>query len=137
MRIDATATCLSWIPPTAVEGVFSLPFGLGVAHYDQPPPEEFPDVEALLSGDAIRFANTLDGWIEVEDGQVVSYGMAGRGWLGSTTVRLLSRGLTFAGVARTPSRLAVLPRRQLDSQALLGVTAEQTARLNGMLGWTG
>ena len=32
--------------------------------------------------------------------------------------------------ARTPSRLAVLPRRQLDSQALLGVAAEQTARLN-------
>ena len=99
MRIDATATCLSWIPPTAVEGVFSLPFGLGVAHYDQPPPEELPDVEALLSADAVRFANTLDGWIEVEDGQVVSYGMAGRGRLGSTTVRLLSRGLTFAGVA--------------------------------------
>ncbi len=99
MRIDATATCLSWIPPTAVEGVFSLPFGLGVAHYDQPPPEEFPDVEVLLSADAIRFANTLDGWIEVEDGRVISYGMAGRGRLGSTTVRLLSRGLTFAGVA--------------------------------------
>jgi hypothetical protein len=27
MRHEATATCLSWIPPTAVEGVFSLPFG--------------------------------------------------------------------------------------------------------------
>src|SRR5215469_9977518 len=33
MRYEATATCLSWIPPTAVEGVFSLPFGLGVAHF--------------------------------------------------------------------------------------------------------
>jgi hypothetical protein len=32
--------------------------------------------------------------------------------------------------ARTPSRLAVLPRSQLDNQALLGVAAEQTARLN-------
>ncbi len=56
MRYQATATCLSWIPPTAVEGVFGLPFGLGVAHYDQPPPDELPDVGALLSADAIRFA---------------------------------------------------------------------------------
>ena len=44
MRYQATGTCLSWIPPTAVEGVFSLPFGLGVAHYDQPPPDELPDI---------------------------------------------------------------------------------------------
>jgi hypothetical protein len=99
MRYEATATCLSWIPPTAVEGVFSLPFGLGVAHYDQPPPDELPEVEALLSADAIRFANQLHAWIEVEDGQVTSHGMSGGGRLGSTTVRLRSRGLTFAGVA--------------------------------------
>ena len=32
--------------------------------------------------------------------------------------------------ARTPSRLAILPRAHLDDQALLGVAAEQTARLN-------
>lgn len=31
--------------------------------------------------------------------------------------------------ARTASRLAVLPRAQLDDQALLGVAAEQVARL--------
>jgi hypothetical protein len=99
LRHEATATCLSWIPPTAVEGVFSLPFGLGVAHYDQPPPDELPDVEALLAADAIRFANQLRGWIEVEDGRIVSHGMAGGGRLGSTTVRLRSRRLTFAGVA--------------------------------------
>jgi hypothetical protein len=28
--------------------VFSLPFGLGTAHYDQPPPDKLPDVEVLL-----------------------------------------------------------------------------------------
>jgi len=99
MRYEAAATCLSWIPPTAVEGVFSLPFGLGVAHYDQPPPDELPDVEALLSADAIRLANQLHAWIEVEDGQVTSHGRSGGGRLGSTTVRLRSRGLTFAAVA--------------------------------------
>lgn len=51
-RFQATATCLSWIPPTAVEGVFSLPFDLGVAHNDQPPPDELPDIGRLLAGDA-------------------------------------------------------------------------------------
>ena len=30
MRYEVTATCLSWIPPAAVEGMSSLPFG--VAH---------------------------------------------------------------------------------------------------------
>ena len=99
MRYQTGATCLSWIPPTAVEGVFSLPFGLGVAHYDQPPPDELPDVDALLSADAIRIANQLHAWIEVEDGRIVAHGRTGGGRIGSTTVRLASRGLTFAGVA--------------------------------------
>src|SRR5215831_11819882 len=95
-RHEAGATCLSWIPPTAVQGVFSLPFGLGITHYDQPPPDELPDVEQLLATDAIRFANQLHAWIEVEDGRVTSYGMSGQGRLGSTTVRLRAHGLTFA-----------------------------------------
>jgi len=99
MRYEATATCLSWIPPTAVEGVFSLPFGLGVAHFDQPPPDQLQEIEALLSADAIRFANQLHAWIEVQDGQIIAHGMSGGGHLGSTTVRLRSHGLTFAGVA--------------------------------------
>jgi hypothetical protein len=99
MRSEATATCLSWIPPTAVEGMFSLPFDMGVAHYDRPPPDELPDVGALLAADAIRFANQLHGWVEVNNGQITSHGMTGGGRLGSTTVRLRSHGLTFAGVA--------------------------------------
>jgi hypothetical protein len=99
MRYQATATCLSWISPTAVEGMFSLPFGLSIAHYDQPPPDELPDIDTLLSADAIRFANQLHAWIEVDDGQIISHGMSGGGRLGSTTVRLRSHGLTFAGVA--------------------------------------
>ena len=99
MRYEATATCLSWIPPTAVEGVFSLPFGLGVAHFDQPPPDQLQEIEALLSADAIRFANQLHAWIEVQDSQIIAHGMSGGGHLGSTTVRLRSHRLTFAGVA--------------------------------------
>jgi hypothetical protein len=99
MRYEATATCLSWIPPTAVEGVFSLPFGLGAAHYDHPPPDELPDLDALLSADAIRFANQLHAWIETDGSQITAHGRSGGGRLGSTTVRLRSHGLTFAGVA--------------------------------------
>jgi hypothetical protein len=99
MRYEATATCLSWIPPAAVEGVYRLPFGLGVAHYDQPPPDSAPDVEVLLATDAIRFANQLHAWIDVDGGQISAHGMSGGGRLGSTTVRLRSHAVTFAGVA--------------------------------------
>ena len=99
MRLTAETTCLSWIPPTAVEGAFKLPFAWGVAHYDNPPPDVSPDVEALLSADAIRFANQMRAWIEVEDGHISDHGMTGGGRLGSTTVRLTKRGMTFVGVA--------------------------------------
>ena len=56
-------------------------------------------MEALLSADPIRFANQLHAWVEVEHGLIISHGTAGGGRLGSTTVRLRSHGLTFAGVA--------------------------------------
>jgi hypothetical protein len=82
-----------------VEGVFELPFGHGIAHYDKPPPDNSPDVDALLDADAIRFANQVRAWIEVRDGQICDHGMTGGGRLGSTTVRLRKRGHTFAGIA--------------------------------------
>jgi hypothetical protein len=98
-RIRASATCLSWIPPQAVEGAFKLPFSLGIAHYDAPPPGSAPDVDGLLAADAIRFANQIHAWVDVTDGQITGYGMEGGGRLGNTTVRLASRRFTFAGVA--------------------------------------
>jgi hypothetical protein len=128
MRYQATATCLSWIPPTAVEGVFSLPFGLGVAHYDKPPPNQLPDVESLLCADAIRFVNQLQAWIEVQDGQITAHGMSGGGRLGSTTVRLRSYGLTFAGIALpdlTPPPGSSPPRA--GSPAITCTTAPATS----------
>ena len=99
MRFEASAMCLSWIPPEAFEGVFNLPFSLGVAHYDAPPPSASPDLDALLAADAIRFANEIHGTVDVDDRRITGYNMSGRGRLGSTTVRLRSHGLTFAGVA--------------------------------------
>ena len=99
MRLTAEATCLSWIPPTAVEGVFERPFGRGIAHYDKPPPDKSPDVDALLDADAIRFANHVRAWVDVQDGVIRDHGMTGGGRLGSTTIRLRKRGHTFTGVA--------------------------------------
>ena len=39
MRIDGSISSISWIPSEAVTGLAKLPFGSGVAHYDQPPPD--------------------------------------------------------------------------------------------------
>jgi hypothetical protein len=70
-----------------------------MAHYDRPPPDASPDVDVLLSTDAIRFANQLEAWIDVEAGRIGGQGMTGGGRLGSTTVRLRKAGITFAAVA--------------------------------------
>jgi hypothetical protein len=83
-------------------------------------------VEALLAYDAIRFANQVHAWIEVEDGRITSYGMPGQARLGSTTVRLRSRGLTFAGVALPD--LTPPPRVLKDRAARLGHRHADPAR---------
>ena len=129
-RVAASATCLSWIPPQAVEGAFKLPFNLGVAHYDAPPPHSAPDVDGLLAADAIRFANRLQAWIDLTDGQITGYGMDGGGRLGNTTVRLASRVITFAGVALPDLRPApeVYPDRIRFTQTAGGHTGASVPR---------
>jgi hypothetical protein len=77
----------------------SLPFDVGVAHYDEPPPDVITDLEELRQADRFRFANELRGWIEVEGGRIVGYGQEGQGHLGSSTVRLGPGSMTFAAVA--------------------------------------
>jgi hypothetical protein len=98
-RIASSVTSISWIPREAIEGLTRLPFDLGVAHYDMPPPDELTDLEGLLASSAIRFANELSAWIEVEDGRVTGHGYAGKGHMGYTSMRLAGRGLQFPGVA--------------------------------------
>ncbi len=107
---------ISWIPSSAVTGLTSLARDAGVAHYDTPPPGVLADLEALRIADGFRFANDLRAWIEVDDGRIVGWGHQGHGHIGSTTLRLGSRNLTFAAVPLPIcSRNRRCPRHQCGS----------------------
>ena len=57
------------------------------------------DLEELREADRFRFANQLQGWVEVKDGRVVDYGQSGKGWIGSTTLQLGPKRAVFQAVA--------------------------------------
>lgn len=103
MHIHGSVTSISWIPSEAVKGMMKLPFSIGMAHYDDPPPEALdddpvPDVlDALRADDRFRFANHLAGWIEVQDGRISAWGQGGEPLIGATTVRA-GRSVTVAAV---------------------------------------
>jgi hypothetical protein len=88
MRIESSVTSISWIPSEAVEGLPKLPFTMGVAHYDDPPPDRIDFIDVMHKADLFREANELKGWIEVEDGKIVDYGQTGRGRIGLTRLKL-------------------------------------------------
>lgn len=88
MRIESSVTSISWIPSEAVAGATRIPFELAVTHYDDPPPDEWQDLDEVIHPEGARFANHLRAWIEVEDGRIVSCGQGGGGRLSSTLVRL-------------------------------------------------
>ena len=100
MRIESSVTSLSWIPQGAVEGFNRLSFGLGVAHFDPPPPEVLDDLDELAANDRFRFVNRLEGWIEVQDGRIVDAGQGGGGRINITKV-----GYGSASIAFTPITL--------------------------------
>ncbi len=101
MRTASSVTAISWIPSDAIEGMPKLPFELGVARYDAPPPEhlEEGDLERLRAEDRFREANRLAAFIEVEDGTIVGHGYEGIGLVGSTTLNLGITDITIPGVA--------------------------------------
>jgi len=99
VRISSSVTSIGWIPQGAIAGLTELPFHLSVAHYDMPPPDRLVDHNALLDADAVRFANRLEGWIEVQDGKIVDHGHLGQGRLGRTQLKLGSIGMAFPAVA--------------------------------------
>lgn len=112
MRVDGAATSISWIPSEAVTGiVYRMPFDLSVAHYDDAPPDVLPDIDGYLAADRARFVNQLRVWIDVDGGEIVDFGHSGGGRIGSTTLRMGSRRLTFLACAlpdiRRSERLGV------------------------------
>jgi hypothetical protein len=100
MRVESSVTAISWIPSDAIEGMPKLPFELGVARYDEPPPDrlEEGDLDRLRDEDRFREANRLEAWIEVDDGRIVGHGYEGAGLVGSTTFNLGLRDITIPGV---------------------------------------
>jgi hypothetical protein len=98
MRFQANASSLTWIPPEAVEGIFKLPFNLGISHYDAPPPDEVRDVDALVEADLVRFANDLTGWVDVAGNRIRGYGSDSRSHFGRTRLRVGPFGAAFAAV---------------------------------------
>ena len=109
MRIEGSVTSITWIPSEAIKGVMKLPFTAGIAHYDDPPPDELASetLEAALvelrNADRFRFANHLTGWIEVHDGRITGWGQGGEPMIGSTTMRV-GRSVTVAAVPYTAIR---------------------------------
>jgi len=82
MRIDASATAITWLPFEALDRINVVPLELAVAHYDEPPPEVVPDLDELRRQDAFREANELRAWIDVDGGEIADYGQAGRSLIG-------------------------------------------------------
>ena len=82
MRIDASATAITWLPFGALDRMPNIPLELAVAHYDEPPPQLVPDLDELRRQDAFREANELRAWIEVDGGEIVDYGQTGRSLIG-------------------------------------------------------
>ena len=67
MRVESSVTSLSWIPSEAVTGANKRVFEIGFTHYDDPPPDVIErSRRAARHATAFRFANRLEGWIEVE-----------------------------------------------------------------------
>ena len=103
MLVSASVSSLSWIPSEAVRGLLRVPFDLGFAHYDAPPPDRLrglADLERLCLTDSVRFGHRLCGRVGVQDGAIVeaAYDDSSRGVIGSTTLRLARASARFLGV---------------------------------------
>lgn len=112
MRHKSSVTSLSWIPSEAVEGSQRVAFDAGLAHYDEPPPPELRDLEALRVADRFRFANVLEAWIDVDrDGKIRDCGYTGGGLMGATTIKVGPLLRTFEAVGLPDIQRAPLKRR--------------------------
>jgi hypothetical protein len=100
MRIEKSVTAVTWIPSEAIEGMPSLPFELGITHYDGPPPDRLGegDLEAWRDANRFREGNLLRAWIDVDDGEIVGAGYSGGALIGTTHVTIGPKTVAFPGV---------------------------------------
>ena len=99
MRIESAVTSISWIPSEAVQGMPKVPFTMGVAHYDDAPPDRLVDIDSMHRADQFREANELKAWIEVKDGMIVGHGQSGGGRIGITRLKVGPKELRVPAVA--------------------------------------
>lgn len=96
MRYESSVTSISWIPSEAVTGSMRVAFDAGFTSYDDPPPAQIDNLEALRAAGKFRFANVLRAWAEVDGaGEITECGYSGSGLIGDTTVKLGGLKHTF------------------------------------------
>jgi hypothetical protein len=130
VRIESSVTAISWIPSEAVEGLPKIPFTMGVAHYDEPPPDVIEDLDAMREADAFREANELRAYIDVaDDGSITDAGHLGSGHLGVTRIKVGPKELSVAAVAlpTIQGTGAPAPRR---------VRGKPFMRISSAIAWT-
>jgi Cyclic nucleotide-binding domain len=98
MRIESSVTAITWLPFAAVDRLPELPIGIAAAHYDEPPGEVLGDLDAWRDADRFREANQLEGWIEVENGEVVDYGRDGRSVVTRAGLELDASQIAFPAI---------------------------------------
>lgn len=86
MRIERTATTVSWIPSDSIPGLLRVPFERRLMHYDPPPPLTLTDLPGMRRRGEFRFANELRAWIDVEDDAITDCGYAGGLTMGVTPI---------------------------------------------------
>jgi hypothetical protein len=84
MRIERSATSVSWIPSESLPPLVRIPFEKRFMHYDPPPPLTITDLEAMRIRGEFRFANRLSAWIDVKDGAITDCGYSGGMIMGVT-----------------------------------------------------
>jgi hypothetical protein len=99
MRIESAVTSISWIPSEAVEGLPKVPFTMGVAHYDDAPPDRIVDIGLMHRADLFREANELKAWVDVQDGTIAAHGHTGGGRIGITRLNVGPKELRVPAVA--------------------------------------
>ena len=99
MRVESSVTSITWIPSEAISGMPKMPFEMGIAHYDEPPPDRIVDLDALHENDLFREANELKAWIEVETtARSSARATRAEGRIGVTRIKLGRREIAFAAV---------------------------------------